>query len=204
MVAGYFRHRLTYNQWLAEPLLDDGLMSIGFMHFAKDALNRNLDVIKLSQATRQGNWNGYDLIRDLLQFTYPKYFANIWPRMVMQYLSIQPSDYIFVQTRPRHVGVYKALSVPTSAFKPTQKMLSCKVPGVSFTQDGLCHNGEVVDLGFFIEVQPVVPSAVNVPVAGASQDLQKRLRVPTTTSHIEDLDQDIQAFLATIAPPTQP
>ncbi len=179
----YFLHRISHEASAAYPLLDAGYLTIGFSDFAYDSFIdgvRATNDMSFLDNEMQNSWGGlsrnrYTLSRFLQEFNkgdivlVPTYGAF--------------SLYKIVGEKPKHISTLPTDGISAWGSKPL------------YIEDERLYagEGEMYDLGFYWEVEPV---ALEIPRNKfANKALTARMKVRQTNVCINDLSDAVESAL---------
>lgn len=186
MSKNYWLHRVSWNAELAHPLLDKGILTVGFSDFALEdniigKIQRDGDSTVTLDFLSQKYWKGKSRARYSL-----KYFVNM-----------KKGDYVVVPLS----GVFSVYEIVDDGAKSIKDLGLTDIKDwsgnlVSRNQNGLLINSknEVFDIGFFREVKPVMLDISRSDYADES--LNRFLKVRQTTLPMRaDLGESVEAAI---------
>lgn len=181
-MKSYWQHRIKYEERISFPLLDSGILSIGFSDFSEDenitAILNDPTRITLSRLAEAAHWEGCpNSVFDLKRF-----------------LQMECGDIVLVPLPSCTFSIYKVLDVSASCIKdlPMHNLKDWNGKDV-YMEGNLLHakgESEVLDIGFFRKVRLIdgceeIPSE-NYPL------IYRRMKAHQTTLKIDDISESVE------------
>lgn len=173
----YYLHRISHEGDVSYPLLENGLLSIGWHDFG------NKEFIDKART------NGLDYIKQQLK----ELSGNI-PRNCKAYyrfiVEMDKGDIILVPM-PRSFSIYKVLekAIPVSEINLPENLCTTDDKPIVYKNNLLYVDDDVVDLGFVIKVQKMEQNISRYDYADAK--LTARMKIRQTNADITDLEESI-------------
>lgn len=175
-------HRIKHHVEVAQGLLKQGQLTIGFSDFANESFLQDLEV------------GGWDAMEDAFASEWDEASRkvriryNLW-RFVQE---MKQGDWIVVPQWDEF-AVYEIISEkPLPIGKLAATGIADWHGNTINMQEGLLYreNGELVDLGFFWQVQPVATNISRYDYADSA--LTARMKIRSTNADISDLRDSVQ------------
>ncbi|MGB4655393.1 MAG: restriction endonuclease [Bacteroidales bacterium] len=181
----YWLHRISHHAELAYPLLDKGLISIGYSDFSEPQF-----IEKCS-----GNWDEFENYFDKTWGNRPRTRYNLW-RFISE---MEKGDYILVPGS----GVFSIYEIIDdeiiTSVELDVKNLKDWWDNSIVKDDNNClyrikpDNENHIDLGFFRRVKPIATNISRYDYADNA--LTARMKIQNTNACISDLEQSIKTAI---------
>ena len=179
----YWLHRISHHAEVSYPLLNKNILTIGFSDFANQKFID--DVLK--EDTWQKRWEILDNYFGETWGTHPRTRHNLW-RFIDGF---KKGDTIIVPSW----GVFSIYKLASNKPKPISDLKLDNLKDWNRRKielkDGLLYrDDELIDLGFFWEVEPI---ALNIPRKEfADAKLTSRMKIRMTNANLYDLKDSIE------------
>jgi predicted Mrr-cat superfamily restriction endonuclease len=177
-------HRISHHAEIAYPLLDNGLLSIGYSDFSK------IDFIK--DSCGKNGWESFENYFNDEWGSRPKARYNLW-RFVAE---MGAGDLIVVPSW----GTFGVFQLIEDSAKPVSEIELSEIKDwhgnkVNKKEDGLLYRttGELIDLGFVRKVKLIKKDIPRYEYADAA--LTSRMKIRSTNADITDLKLNIEKAL---------
>lgn len=181
----YFLHRISHEWSISKPLLDKGYLTVGWQYMLGSdetvkSVTENADRDTVHEAmNRYHESEGWDLM------------YRGATRSLSMFSQFRPGDVVIV---PLYWGYFRIVRVKSSP-KPVTELPASALEGLPAVlkndsgEKGLYTNGKEIDLGFYVEIEPVVKSDIQRSYANSA--LQSRMKIRQTNADINDLESEI-------------
>ncbi len=184
-----WQHRITHHKSISYPLIKNNILSIGFSAFA------NAEFVKAVSNANKGAWQAYeeafknnpDFDKSLGRYNHLWHFIY----------SMRKDDWVVVPLQGGLFSVYKLLTdqplIPAELDADLLRKIGGDGKPIRINDDGhLCEgdNANIIDLGFFREVEPIAVNMERSKYADAR--LTSRMKARQTTLEIKDLCDSIE------------
>ena len=184
MEKSFWFHRISYHAEVAHPLLERNILSIGFSDFSEK------DFIK----TCSNDWDKFERSFDEWE-RRPRSRYSLW-RFLYE---MKKEDYVVVPSS----GAFSIYEIKeddcmTIDDIDTSNLKDWNGTSITISEDGYLvfntENEQIVDLGFFRKVRPVIQDASRNDFADSA--LTSRMKMGQTNADISDLYENIEKAIS--------
>lgn len=167
MAKNYWLHRISHEGDASYPLLEDGLLSIGWgdlMNIENLSGQTSEEFRKATDAAGYGSRSRWSL----------------W-----KFLHFQVGDWVVVPLYDKNFSIVEVTGQPV----PANHCAGKTAGSVTIREDGVYCGERKCDIGFLVPVKPV---KLNISRSYAETDLVSRMKLRQTTADISDLASSVE------------
>ena len=177
----FWLHRVSHNAEVAHPLLKRNILSIGFSDFSER------DFIK----TCTDNWDEFEKSFDRIWGKRPRNRYSLW-RFLNE---MKKGDYVVVPGW----GTFSIYEIEEDGCMTIEDIDISNLKDwngtpITIDGDGYIKNKQIIDLGFFRKVRPIIQSASRNDFADSA--LTSRMKIRQTNADISDLYESIKKAIS--------